>query len=69
MPDAEGRVRGAKTCCVVVADRAMAWWTRFGFFFYAYNYGGTVLSMNLGIVSLLACACMCSQSPTRRPRR
>jgi hypothetical protein len=69
MPDAEGRVRGAKTCCVIVADKGDGVVDAFWFFFYAYNYGGTVLRMNLGIVSLLGGACMCSQSPTRRPRR
>jgi hypothetical protein len=61
LPDAEGRVGGgAKTCCVIVADKGNGVVDAFWMFFYGYNYGGTVLSMNLGIVSLFARGYTCS---------
>lgn len=48
LPDKAGRVHGAKTCCVIVADKGNGIVDAFWMFFYAYNYGGVVLEMNLG---------------------
>lgn len=49
LPDAHGRVPHAKTCCVIVADKGNGIVDAFWLFFYAYNWGGIVLDMNLGI--------------------
>jgi hypothetical protein len=59
-PDATGRIRDAKTGCVIIADRGNGIVDAFWMFFYAYNWGGMVLGMNLGIVSSLPCRRMCS---------
>ena len=69
LPDKAGRVPGAKTCCVIVADKGNGMVDAFWMFFYAYNYGGVVLDMNLGILSSLACRRKSLQSPPRRPCR
>jgi hypothetical protein len=67
LPDPDGQIRGAKTCCVIVADKGNGVVDAFWMFFYAYNFGGVVLEMNLGISpsSLDASA----HSRARRPRR
>jgi hypothetical protein len=52
LPDAAGRVPNAKTCCVVVVDKGNGIVDAFWFYFYAFNWGGIVLDMKMGIASI-----------------
>jgi hypothetical protein len=47
-PDSEGRMHNAKTCVIIVAEKDNGIVDVFYIDFFAYNWGGEVLGINLG---------------------